>query len=286
MPGHLIHIGYPKTGSTLLQHWFAAHPQIAYRKGGLGGFETVWQIAQEAAGPRRAVLWRVTSSETLAVPMPARPSTATDRAQELADAERRSCDLLADLFPGSSVLIVTRGFRSMILSSYSQYVRTGGEGSLQALMDDAREARAWDYDRLIRLYRGAFGTDRTIVLPYEALRDDPARFLRMVEGRLGLDPGPVPQHRVNESLSPVELAWYPRLAAAARRVSPRAAAGLARLSFANRLRGPIRLLQAVRPLPAVGAALNPDSILQPYRGRADSLRDLPEYAPYAAEYLI
>jgi hypothetical protein len=35
---HLIHIGYPKAGSTFLQESFASHPELAYRKGAIAGF--------------------------------------------------------------------------------------------------------------------------------------------------------------------------------------------------------------------------------------------------------
>src|SRR5262249_37217403 len=38
MTGHLIHIGYPKTGSNFLRAWFAQHPQLAYADGGIAGF--------------------------------------------------------------------------------------------------------------------------------------------------------------------------------------------------------------------------------------------------------
>jgi hypothetical protein len=43
---HLIHIGYAKAGSKFLQRWFEAHPDLAYRTAGLGGFP-----AAPAGGP-------------------------------------------------------------------------------------------------------------------------------------------------------------------------------------------------------------------------------------------
>jgi hypothetical protein len=284
---HLIHIGYPKTGSTFLQHWFDGHPQIGYRKGGFAGFTDIWQLAASAAEHEGDVRCRVTSSETLATPMATRRAVADAGVlQSLAISERRACDLLGTVFPGSSVLIVTRGFRSMILSSYSQYVRTGGHRTLASLVSDAASEQVWHYDRLIRLYRERFGAGRVIVLPFELLRDDTARFLQTLEARLDLDPAPFAPMRVNEALSPFELAWYPRLATIAQRISPRLSSTLQRLSFTNRLRRPIGLLQRLRPLQPIDAALIDDAILAPYRGCATALRDLPAYAPYAAEYLI
>jgi hypothetical protein len=49
MSRHLVHIGYPKAGSTYLQRWFASHPQLAYREGGIAGFPNVYALARDGA---------------------------------------------------------------------------------------------------------------------------------------------------------------------------------------------------------------------------------------------
>ena len=287
MVGHLIHIGYPKAGSTFLQHWFQAHPQIAYRKGGLAGFNDVWQISKDAIRPDPGIRCRVTSSESLATPAASREfASAADVLSLTVGSERRACDLLCAAFPASDVLIVTRGFRAIILSSYSQYVRTGGDRSLKRLIEDAAQSEVWHYDRLIELYRDRFGDDRVLVLPFELLRDDAPRFVRLLELRLGLDMVPFSSGPVNQALSPVELAWYPHLSALVRRVSSRASDRLRPLSFTNRLRRPIQLLQRLRPLQPVDGAVIDAKVVHAFRGRAELLRELPEDAPSAAEYLI
>ena len=52
--GHLIHIDYPKTGSTFLQGWFNANPQLAFLIDGLAGFRSVGHVVGSgAAGPHR-----------------------------------------------------------------------------------------------------------------------------------------------------------------------------------------------------------------------------------------
>ena len=68
MTGHLIHIGYPKTGSNFLRRWFAAHPDLAYIEGGIGGFAGVLDIAREGVSPHPDAAYRVTSAEGLATP--------------------------------------------------------------------------------------------------------------------------------------------------------------------------------------------------------------------------
>ena len=137
MTGHLIHIGFAKAGSTFLRSWFAQHPQLAYAPGGVAGFRDVYSMVQASASPGPQPLYRVTSAEALATPVAdfGRDSFDYEAIQRnpMPDAQARACDLLAHLFPTAHILIVTRGFRSMMLSTYSQYLRTGGLASLAAL---------------------------------------------------------------------------------------------------------------------------------------------------------
>src|SRR3954468_15161755 len=130
MSRHLIHIGYAKAGSTFLQRWFAAHPQIQYVEGGIAGYRDIYDVARQSAEPPPGIRWRVSSSEGLATPHPFVGLRDIDYRRmhglHLPTAQANVRDALARLFPQASVLLVTRGFRSVMLSSYSQYVRTGG----------------------------------------------------------------------------------------------------------------------------------------------------------------
>lgn len=290
MTGHLVHVGYAKAGSTFLQNWFAAHPQLAYRKGGIAGFDSVWRMAAEAAVPQPGVRYRVTSYEGLTSPHPDAAGNRFDaehrsRAGAAAD-QTRACDMLANLFPAATILIVTRGFRTVIMSAYSQYVRIGGQASLEDLFSQEDVEHYWRYDDVIQSYRRRFGSAAVIVLPYERLRDDPEAFCQDIETRLGLDHGPVSRDRVNQALSPTELRWYPRLAALANRLPFGAAERVRRAAFTNRLRIPIQALQAVHPLPPVTSSLVTDALLERFRGQADGLRQDSLYAPYADDYLF
>jgi Sulfotransferase family len=277
---HLLHIGYPKTGSNALRAWFAAHPQVAFEDGAIAGFPTVYDIATSGAAAGPEVRCRVTSGEGLATPHPdvGRPSVGYGRpAAAVAAAQARVCADLAALFPNASVLIVTRGFRSMILSAYSQYVRTGGTLGFAGFCATGLEA-VWDYDRLIALYEAAFGAESVIVLPWEGLRDDPAAFARTLADHLGLDsPGPsLPA--VNAAVSPAALAWFPRLA---RRLPPRL---FARAAAGRRLEALARLLQRLSPLPLPSEAAIPASVLAGLDAAAARLRTRPAFAPYVRDY--
>jgi hypothetical protein len=276
---HLIHIGYPKTGSNALRDWFAAHPQIAFGDGAIAGFRTVYDIATGAAAGR-AVRCRVTSGEGLATPHPDVGGSSVDYrtgAAAVVAAQARVCADLAALFPAASVLIVTRGFRSMLLSSYSQYVRTGGTLDFAGFCATGLEA-VWDYDRLIALYEAAFGPENVLVLPWEGLRDDPAAFVRALESRLGLDSGGPAMAGANAAVSPAALAWFPRFA---RRLPRRL---FARVAGGTKLDSLARLLQRLRPLPLPGEAAVPAIVLSRLAAGSARLRARPGYAPYLSDY--
>lgn len=296
MTRHLLHVGYPKTGSTFLQRWFESHPQLSYVEGGIGGFRDVYSIARNAACGTAAPLYRVTSAEALSAPRRDAGAATIDYARTeevpVAAAQHEACATLAGLFPGAEVLIVTRGFRSMIVSSLSQYARSGGHLDPFELLrgvaarGDERFYQSWDYDALIGEYRLRFGEDRVIVMPYELLRDDAEAFVRTLSARLGVAEHRAPRDRVNESLSPSEMVWYPRLTRMVRRVrSRRLYEAYVRGAFDNRLRAAIAVLQRARPATPFTASAIPDEVLERFRGRAESLRGNPLYARYAADYL-
>lgn len=303
MAQHLIHVGYPKAGSTFLQAWFERHPELCYAPGGVGGFHDVYAMCRL---PGTTYRYYVTSSEGLSSPHRSTGGLRLEGGGErgglpdrIKENQADVCTLLKTLFPGSRVLIVTRGFRDIVLSGYSQYVRSGGtlrlDGMCRMLADRLADDvhHYYDFDYLIRLYAAAFGEESVIVLPYELLRDDPARFLAELEGRLGLSHRDVEIGRVNASLSPEELYWYPvisrAVSAAVSRLGPgrseRAYGWYARRAFDNRLRPLVRALARVRPGRRITRADLPEEFLACCAGKADLLRGDPLYAPYAAEYL-
>lgn len=304
MTRHLLHIGFPKAGSTFLQAWFERHPELRFVDGGLGGFRNVFELARPSAG---ACKYFVTSREDLTAPREGAGESPFGVAFEwMTHAERMRehraavCASLKALFPGSLVLIVTRGFMGSVRSGYSQYVRMGGHlGPFSTSYGDVREdalnyiSAFYDFDHVIGLYAGAFGEENVIVLPYELLRDDEARFLATLESRLGLSHVDIRLGRLNPSLSPEELYWYPVISrAVSSAASMLGAAGHRRVygwyvgkTLDNRLSPLVRLLSRLRPGRRVTAADFPEEMLDGCKGKASRLEGDPLYAPYAAEYL-
>ncbi|HEV2814494.1 MAG TPA: hypothetical protein VGW10_14660 [Solirubrobacteraceae bacterium] len=300
MPGHLIHIGFPKAGSTALAAWFDAHPQMTHAPNGLGGFYSAFALAAYAAGSGPEPLWHVTSGESLSFPRlsdaaPARDPSRPARDRSLTDSRERVCRMLRALTGEATILIVTRGFRTAMLSGYSQYLKGGGRDRATELRPDpAVIAEALDYDAVVALYEEAFGRERVIVLPFELLREDPAAFVGALEARLGLRPGTAPPLEVrNPSLTPAGRVWQRRMTLAAglvarvlpARLGERLLAGLARLGTEDRLLRPLELLGQIAPGAAEERVEVPDDVLAALRGRAASLHGRRFYDRFAAEYL-
>jgi hypothetical protein len=304
MTRHLIHIGYPKAGSTFLQAWFERHPELCYITGGLGGFHNVWQVSRSFDETYK---YYVTSCEDLSTPHKSSGGIklAYGGAEPFDDDRRkekqaRVCSVLKSLFPQSRILIVTRGFKGLIVSGYSQIVRTGGRVHLGemcrqyaiGLQDESYNH--YDFDYLLRLYGEAFGEENLIVLPYELLRDDQEKFISVLEERLGLRHVEIKLGRVNPSLSPEELYWYPVISrlvsAGASRLGPvwfpKVYRRYVRLTLDNRLRPLIRLLRLLKPDKKITDADFPVEIMSHFEGKATRLKADPLYAPYAAEYLL
>jgi hypothetical protein len=272
MSGHLIHVGFPKTGTNYLRRWFAAHPQLAYAEGGIAGFHNVYALAH----PDMAARYRVTSFEGLTAPEP-----ATEMARPQADV----CVALAGLFPNARVLMLTRGYRSMLMSSYSQYIRSGGDEDFAAFCRSvAASDNPWHYDRVAGNYEDAFGAANVIVMPYELLRDDVGAFTRELASRLGIDPAPAAADRVNVSLSALEMTWYPRLGRVASRFPRKVRSAYTRAVFTNRLAGPIRMMQRLKPLAPVTPDAIPLQLLATLGLGAARIRTYPLYAPYVEDY--
>jgi Sulfotransferase family len=192
----LVHIGYHKTGTNWLQEELFGNPRTGYR----------WLGKQPLTHP----------VHTLVRARPFDFDAAAVRSQfepMLADAEREGllpvvsfprlsghpysggydsrliADRIAQVFPEARILIVIREQRSMIVSTYKQYVNAGGEAKLEHFLQPSKQ-REWRipgfayghfaYDGLIGHYRSVYGADAVLVLPYEQLVADGPGFVEAI----------------------------------------------------------------------------------------------------------
>ncbi len=195
MRAPLIHIGYNKTGSTWLQEEFFPLQEL--------GFHLLLEMED-----RKQILRYIVKEHALYYDAGRVLSYYQNRVKESGDllpvlsAERFSGDphsggydsvqianRLKGLFPDARILIVTREQRSMLLSTYTQYVRAGGTRSLRAYVNPAERGsrrvpqfdfRFFDYAPLVAYYRCLFGEDRVMVLPYEWFKEKPEYFLAKI----------------------------------------------------------------------------------------------------------
>jgi hypothetical protein len=94
---------------------------------------------------------------------------------------------LAATFPSARIVLVMREQRSMLVSTYKQYVKTGGPSKLDTFLFPHTEHKAptfrfefFEYDRVIRYYRSLFGDEAVLAMPYEQLANDRAGFISRV----------------------------------------------------------------------------------------------------------
>jgi Sulfotransferase domain len=98
-------------------------------------------------------------------------------------------DRLHAVLPEARILAVVREQRSIIVSTYKQYVKAGGAATLQAFLEPADD-QGWrvptfdyayfEYHRLLGYYRSLFGPESVLVLPYEQLVQDRREFVTRV----------------------------------------------------------------------------------------------------------
>ncbi len=117
--------------------------------------------------------------------------------------------------------------------------------------------------------------------------------MAVLERELGLAHAEIKLGRVNPSLSPEELYWYPLISravtAAAARLGParyrKVYGWYVGKTLDDRLRPLIKVLSRLKPGGRVTEADFPAEFWEHCEGKATLLRGRPLYAPYAAEYL-
>ena len=209
-PLWLVHIGYPKAASTLLQSTLfdGRHPGFvpARSKGARSPFlngtgrdrfvpsfdDDPLSIAHPDPGGAVAVF----SDEDLA----GHPLSGGVTAPLIADRIKRN-------LPEARILIVVREQRAMCLSAYAHYlVRSCGRARLAQFLDPkfqnqlpTHHPRYYAFGRLVEWYVRAFGRDNVLVLPMETIvADEPAAMAR-IERFAGADPAPHDAKQVRQN---------------------------------------------------------------------------------------
>lgn len=298
MSNVLIHIGFPKAGSTYLQQWFESHPELYFQgKHFAQGFYDAWELARYAERSRTVPKRYVLSCEDLTIFKSKRDQLGMRELHrdDVRQFQNNVCGMLSHIFPAAKILIVTRGYASIFHSLYSQYISMAGSlnPAEYAAVHKDWYTEVLDYNYVINLYRKAFGQDKVIVLPYELMRDDLPAFLSLIEKEMGVKKSfAFTKSKVNASYSPKILAAYYNTSNAvykSTRLLPYALQVVLYKKYTKIVRGrqPHPFLQfysrwVSNYLPV--EQLN--QLTEAMKGKADILKSEKLHQPYLKEYLI
>lgn len=243
---HFVHVGMPKAASTWLQETlFAEHPQLAVlgtlRAAGAEHDRFRQEVRRLVRGGDlsadvpafRDAVERLADGLQARLRHAGRPAALRGLSSELFAGDwptgrntRFLAESLARCWPGVKVLLVLREQRSLLESSWREYVRQGGTEAFAAFLFGAPVSRGSVHDReprrthvveyvkhepKVALYEQLFGAGAVHVACMEQLRADPAGFVAGIATFLGVDaPAPSPE-RTNVQLSPAALAVLRRL---------------------------------------------------------------------------
>ena len=203
----LVHIGFHKTASTLLQRQLFARPEFGFERPHddrvriqrdfirYGPFddmpaatiEDYREQAHEAALNGRTL---VISHERLS----GYPGSGSFDARLVAD-RVKTC------LPHARILICVREQADMLYSYYLQYLTDGGHCTFPRLVAGNQRTMyrkpefdldVFAYVKTIAYYRRLFGEENVLVVPYEALSSDPRAVVSDVVAFAGQDPSRVP----------------------------------------------------------------------------------------------
>lgn len=205
----LLHLGFPKAGSTFLQEGlFARHPEL----------QAIGKPLNLTDPRVSDILWEVRFCDSVLVK--SRMKALRSVVNQLCDTERipvfsaeefsvgpywptrihKTADRvsvaksLVELFPGASILLVVREPLSWLQSSYAQLLAGGNRlPSFQGWIDQQLATLyrgsmldALDIEPLVNLYDSLFGSERVLVVGFDRLEQSPEQFQRTITDFLGI----------------------------------------------------------------------------------------------------
>ncbi len=289
-----LHIGFSKAGSTFLKNWFTAHPGIF-----LGSFKSydalsthVEEIDQDSTAKSFVLSNHIFSLFKWSFD---EPLDDWMKKPGLESYQSNMSKMLNNLFPQAKIFFVTRGYSSMLVSFYSEYVKTGGRLSLKEMLYEHKTVflqKAYNYDYLIKLYIANFGKENVVTLPYELLRDEPDVFIQSLEGAFEVNNHSFSANPVNPSLDDKSLYWCRALSNTVFKLSRVLGTKMGNYLYSYYtyalLHGyfnfPIKIWKALSSKREKINVLPKE--LQVFQGQAEVLKLYPQYRQYYAEYLI
>lgn len=169
----LLHIGYGRTATTWFQeHFYTQVININYydSKKIQTSINSHWRKLKNPEN----VLQKLDNSNNRLVICDESMLGRFDNASE-------RVALLKDIFYPSNIIIFIRNQEDKFLSGYNQYIRGGGTSKIRHYLFNESRKDFWkkhDYNKMLNLYKGAFGKDHVHVYLYEEFESNFEDFIK------------------------------------------------------------------------------------------------------------
>jgi hypothetical protein len=202
---HLIHIGFPRTGSTYLRYYFSQSPYYVHQMRGVSGFKQSIDIVHYSYSPKPDARYFVVSEEEFSCwSGPNFSLSSFNRSYDVVRFRKNLVQTLKDFYRHPKILIITRSHEAIIKSLYAQYINYGGRMGFIEFIQSANGdilKELLDYKATIHLYEREFGSENIIVLPYEMMQDNTHQFMEVLCQKLKVPLETISIDKINSSLS-------------------------------------------------------------------------------------
>jgi hypothetical protein len=194
----VIHVGFPKTGTTWLQNTIFSNSDLGfYPVGGQPKYFGEKLVPFSKFGLRSECDFDVQSTlvefDTLLAEVPAELTSVISNEVLVGHMFnggvyiKSTADLIYKLFPKAKIIITIREQGSIFRSIYEHYLRKGGLANVSNFVVRDKEAFTplfdfsyIEYDITVSYYQRLFGVDNVLVLPFEMLRLYPRTYIEKI----------------------------------------------------------------------------------------------------------
>lgn len=182
----VLHVGFHKSGSTLIQNYFEEHPGVFFSREILTGF--IEDYNSEVPTFENELQEEFIFLSDMRLTVNSWGQTEIERINseqlsfdEIRDIQKEIAHKLKQRFPSAEILITTREKEQLLDSLYSQYVLNGGRKSLTNFKNDSNAVNAlFDYDFVENLYKEIFGSSKVCQLSTNELKVSPINYIKKV----------------------------------------------------------------------------------------------------------
>ena len=182
----VLHVGFHKSGSTLIQNYFENHPEVYFSREKLARFIDDYNSEVPQFENEQQEKFIFLSDMRLTVNSWGQSEIERINSEKLTNDEVKKIQRdiavkLKERFPSALILITLRDKNQLINSLHSQYILNGGRKSLEKFKMDSKNIDVlFDYKFVENLYSEIFGSDQVCQLNSNELSINPTAYLKEV----------------------------------------------------------------------------------------------------------